>query len=77
MGPPVATVEEAISRLEPDADAIRALGVERLALFGSVVLGRAKPGSDADVLDTFAAGKKSYVRFLELAELLEETLPIA
>jgi hypothetical protein len=41
MGPPVATVEEAISRLEPDADAIRALGVERLALFGSVVLGRA------------------------------------
>ena len=32
---------------------IRALGVERLALFGSVVRGEARPDSDVDVLVEF------------------------
>jgi uncharacterized protein len=59
---------------EPWAGDIRALGVERLALFGSVSRGRPRPDSDADVLVSFAAGKKTYGRFLELAELLEDAL---
>ncbi len=53
---------------------IRASGVERLALFGSVLRGRPRPESDADVLVRFGEGQKSFDRFLELADLLEDTL---
>jgi uncharacterized protein len=71
---PVATLEDALERLSPRAEEIRSLGVERLALFGSVSRGRPRPDSDADVLVSFFAGRKTYGRFLELAELLEEAL---
>jgi uncharacterized protein len=74
MDAPVSTFEEAVDRIGPKASAIRALGVERLALFGSIVRGQARPDSDADVLVRFATGEKSYDRFLELAYLLEEAL---
>ncbi len=50
------------------------MGVLRLALFGSVLRGEARPDSDADVLVEFAPGAKSFDRFLALAELLEERL---
>jgi uncharacterized protein len=36
--------------------------------------GRARPDSDADVLVGFAAGEKSFDRFMALAELLEGAL---
>lgn len=74
MVTPVSTLEDAVERLQPRAGDIRALGVERLALFGSVSRGRPRPDSDSDVLVHIAAGKKTYVRFLELAELLEDAL---
>jgi uncharacterized protein len=50
------------------------LGVERLASFGSVLRGTTRAASDADLLVRFAAGEKSYDRYLELAYLLEEAL---
>ncbi len=53
---------------------IRAFGVTRLALFGSVLHGSAKPESDVDLLVQFAQGSKTYERFLALADLLEECL---
>jgi predicted nucleotidyltransferase len=53
---------------------IRALGVARLALFGSVVRNEARPDSDVDVLVQFAPGAKTYDRFLALSELLERRL---
>jgi uncharacterized protein len=74
MRKPVSTLDEAMARLSPKAAAIRELGVERLAVFGSVIRGRPRPDSDVDVLVGFASGKKTCGRFLELAELLEEAL---
>jgi predicted nucleotidyltransferase len=58
-----------------DAEAeIRALGVSRLALFGSVLRGDARPDSDVDILVEFSPGAKTFDRFLELSELLEKRL---
>ena len=68
------TREQAIERLlaiEPD---IRALGVQRLAIFGSVARDEARLDSDVDVLIDFFAGAKTYDRFLALSELLETHL---
>lgn len=53
---------------------LRALGVRRLALFGSVARNEAKPDSDVDLLLEFEPGMKSYDRFLAIAETLEELL---
>jgi predicted nucleotidyltransferase len=50
---------------------IRALGVVRLALFGSVLRGEARPDSDVDILVQFAPGAKTFDRFIALSELLE------
>lgn len=49
-------------------------GVQRLALFGSVLHGRARPDSDVDLLVQFRPGAKSYERFVRLCELLEAHL---
>ena len=74
MQGPVTNREEAVDRLSGCADEVRALGVVRLALFGSILRGEAHPDSDVDLLVQFAPGAKSYGRFLALSELLEEHL---
>lgn len=74
MGPAPLTQQEASSRLVASEGEIRALGVARLALFGSVVRNEARPDSDVDVLVQFAPGAKTYDRFLALSELLERRL---
>ena len=68
------TREEAFERLAPCKAEIRALGVSRLALFGSVLRGEARPGSDVDLLVQFLPGAKTFDRFFALCELLEERL---
>jgi uncharacterized protein len=68
------TREQAIQRLVASNREIRALGVERLALFGSVVRDQARLDSDVDLLVQFAPGAKTYSHFLALAELLEARL---
>ncbi len=68
------TRDEAIHRLRDSEPDIRALGVKRLALFGSVLRGEARPDSDVDVLVEFSPGAKSFDRLLELSDLLEERL---
>jgi predicted nucleotidyltransferase len=50
------------------------LGVQRLALFGSVQRNEARGDSDVDVLDEFATDQKTFDHLLALAELLEEKL---
>ena len=65
------TREQAVELLLASESRIRALGVETLALFGSVQRGEARPDSDIDVLVQFAPGAKTYERFLALSELLE------
>jgi predicted nucleotidyltransferase len=64
-------VEERLRAAESE---IRALGVARLALFGSVLHGSARPDSDVDLLVQFAAGAKTFDRFVRLCDLLEEHL---
>lgn len=68
------TREQAVGRLLASEREIRALGVERLALFGSVVRGEARPDSDVDLLVQFSPGAKTYDHFLALSELLEARL---
>ena len=60
-----------IGRLEPE---IRALGVSRLAVFGSFARGEDRPDSDIDILIQFSMGSKTFERFLALSELLESNL---
>jgi len=66
--------DEAVRRLQAAESEIRVLGVERLALFGSVLRDEARPDSDVDVLVGFVPGKKSFEHLLSLSELLEERL---
>lgn len=66
--------EAVMARLAAAEFDIRALGVARLALFGSVARDEARANSDVDLLVQFSPGQKSYGRFLELSELLESLL---
>src|SRR4051794_10283811 len=72
MGP--LTREQAVEALLASESDIRALGVDRLALFGSVLRSEARTDSDVDLLVGFRPGAKTYSRFLALSELLEERL---
>lgn len=74
MAVPVRDFAEAVERLSACEPAIRSLGVQRLALFGSVLRGEPKPDSDVDLLVQFAPGAKTYARFFDLSELLEREL---
>lgn len=64
-----ADVESRLRCVEPR---IRELGVRRLALFGSVLRGEARPDSDVDLLVEFAPGEKTYRRFMDLYDLMED-----
>jgi uncharacterized protein len=66
--------EHATELLAASESEIRALGVARLALFGSIVRGDARPDSDVDLLVQFFPGAKTFNRFLALSELLEDRL---
>jgi uncharacterized protein len=50
------------------------LGVQRLALFGSVQRNEARGDCDVDVLVEFAPGQKTFDNLLALADLLEGAL---
>jgi hypothetical protein len=71
---PVRNRIETVERLAECEAEIRALGVSRLALFGSVLRGQIHDGSDVDILVQFAPGAKTYARFFALSELLERCL---
>lgn len=64
----------ALERIRSAEAELRALGVARLALFGSVVRDEARPDSDVDVLVQFSPGTKCYEKFLAVADLLEARL---
>ena len=52
------------------------LGVERLRLFGSRARGDAREDSDVDLLVEFAAGRKNFDAFMDVADLLETRFPV-
>ena len=75
MGSPhVLTSADTHERVVAARDEILAFGVQRLALFGSVLRSEAGPDSDVDFLVEFAPGQKSFDRFMGLAEFLETLL---
>jgi predicted nucleotidyltransferase len=74
MKPPVSTLDDTVSRLSPRMADFRALGVNQMWLFGSVLRGNPRADSDADVLVRFEEGQKTFERFMALAELLEDSL---
>ena len=51
---------------------ITALGVKRLALFGSVLRNDARTDSDVDFIVEFKPGDKTYRHLFALGELLEQ-----
>jgi predicted nucleotidyltransferase len=74
MSSPVLSRDQTVERLSGCEQDIRALGVVRLALFGSVLRGQASATSDVDFIVQFAAGTKTYGRFFALSELLKAQL---
>jgi predicted nucleotidyltransferase len=66
------TRAEVQRRLADVRAAVLDLGVQRLALFGSVQRDSARPDSDVDILVEFRPGQKTYDHFLALGDLLEE-----
>lgn len=68
------TKEQVVERLERVREQIQALGVKRIALFGSVLRGQAGGDSDVDLLVTFDPERKTFRNFISLSFLLEEVL---
>jgi predicted nucleotidyltransferase len=68
------TKEQVVLRLAEARERIEALGARRIALFGSVVRGEARPDSDVDLLVQFDPAKKTFRNFMELSFFLEELL---
>lgn len=68
------TKKQVSERVEHARARIEALGVRRLALFGSVVRGQARPDSDVDLLVQFDPEQKTLDNFMALVFLLEELL---
>ena len=50
---------------------IRDFGVYKIGLFGSFVHNKQNEESDIDLIVQFEQGKKSYIKFINLAEYLE------
>lgn len=61
----------ALELLKAHAAELRALGVRRIGVFGSVARGEAHGASDVDVFVEFAPGQRTYDNFFALHELLE------
>lgn len=57
-----------------ERERLRSLGVRRIGLFGSVLRGDSRPGSDVDVLVEFDPARKSFDAFVALASYLETRL---
>lgn len=68
----ILTKEQVVERLEQAREQIQALGVRRLALFGSFVRSEPRADSDVDLLVEFAPGGESFERFDRLFDLLED-----
>ena len=71
---PPQTKRDIISALQENQDKIKALGVKKLGLFGSVVCEQQRSDSDIDLLVEFQPGQKTFDNFIQLSFLLEDML---
>ncbi len=71
---PVQTRRDVLDRLAGQRASLRAFGLRRIGLFGSLRHDRARPESDVDLLAEFEPGAKTFERFMGAADLLEKTL---
>jgi predicted nucleotidyltransferase len=62
---------EPLALIEAHAAELRALGAQRIGVFGSFARGQATPESDVDVYLEFARGRKTYDNFFAIYELLQ------
>ena len=72
--PPVRTRAEVEARVAELAPTLRALGVERVRLFGSFVRGEQTEESDVDLLINFRYGPGAFHRFFDAIETVEDGL---
>ena len=71
---PVQTRREVLDRIAEVREALRALGLRRLGLFGSFRHDRAWPDSDVDLLVEFERGATTLSNIMGAADLLEAAL---
>jgi predicted nucleotidyltransferase len=71
---PILTRTDVEAHVTAARNDILQLGVQRLALFGSVQRNEARGDSDVDILVEFVPGQKTFDHLLALAELLEGML---
>jgi predicted nucleotidyltransferase len=69
----VGEIRDVLSR---NVDVLEALGICRLAVFGSVLHGEATAESDLDMLVEFVPGRKPGLKFFEIQETLGRMLGI-
>ena len=60
-----------LALIEAHAVELRALGAQRIGVFGSFARGKATAESDVDVYLEFAKGRKTYDNFFAIYELLQ------
>ncbi len=64
--------EQIVKCLLSSQERIKALGVQRIGLFGSFVTGRQTSDSDVDVFVEFFPNQHSFDNFMDLSFLLED-----
>jgi len=64
--------KEVMELLRKNQEKLRALGVKRLGIFGSVARGEATEESDIDFVVEFEEGKATYQNFMSLVDFLEK-----
>jgi uncharacterized protein len=70
----IATKQDILDTIHDNGPRLRAMGVNRIGLFGSFVRGQQKPESDIDLLVEFEPNKKTFDAFMELSFFLDDLL---
>lgn len=70
----VRTKQDILKTLYESRSRLKALGVNRIGLFGSFVRGEQHQDSDIDLLVEFEPGRKTFDAFMELSFFLEDLL---
>ena len=68
----VETKQEPLALISQHSEAIRAYGVKRCGIFGSVARDETREASDVDILLEFEPARKIFRDFMGLADYLED-----